>query len=90
MKRRSIFQGRPASPQGAGAPSGWFGLTMPLPPLPKGPPSQIEPPLPVLPPPPLVLDVPLAEEELDFGCGPSEEQPLCANIIEAASEKLVQ
>ena len=66
---------------------------MPLPPVPRGPPSQMEPPpLPVLPllPEPAVLDVPLAEEEVDFCCGLSEEQLACANTTAAASQKLVE
>src|SRR5258705_13364331 len=71
MKTRSIFQGVPASPQGAAAPSGRVGLMMRLPPAPTEPPSQLAPPpLPVLPllPEPAVVDVPLAEEGGDF-CG---------------------
>jgi hypothetical protein len=90
MKRRSIFQGFPASPQAEIAASGSIGL-MPLPPVPKDPPSQLElPPLPVLPLPLALEEEPLADEEVAFGWGPSEEQLACANNIETASQKPVE
>ena len=68
------------APAGAGPA---FGLMMPLPPAPVAPPSELAPPLPVLPLPlePAMPDVPLAE--VDFCCGPSDEQLACANMIES-------
>jgi hypothetical protein len=54
----------------------------------------MEPPLLPVPPPvpePLVFDeVPLEDEEDDFGCGPSAEQLACPTISEATSQKPVQ